>query len=454
MDATLYEVRAAAAARVKLALVENTNFTKSADGGYSNSTAKTLITETNNVLAAQYCEHTNDGMTGLGEEVTNTLNSHKSNIAITKREVLNQSKTEAEQASTADITVAPQITTNSDAQDEAGIQNTARLAAIGTKDGVAAALTEIVGEHITNPVLKTADGNHNKIVDDWTVHQLFEAIRGGAQRPSATSIREQYNAVTGTTFNWKNTVAVNMDKLKVEIANITGFGVKVNDDIKAIILLANVEWAAQQTWGLEIGVAQREINTTYSHDHIHDATSIKNILKMLAKADEARDRMKAQAPTGFAQAVHHLQGLTQGTYEDSDASESGYAAYESEEETTRRGRTRSTSRKPRTRSPSPSMSRSPTPPPGSRYRSRSPTPPPAGRSSSRYKKRHEPKAFNATNCKHCKKYGGNGYAHDPPKSISHDDCFFNKKHKGWRPRPVCKMMDIAYRHGESFQRDE
>ena len=200
MDATLYEVRAAAAARVKLALVENTNFTKSPDGGYSNSTAKTLITETNNVLAAQYCEHTNDGMTGLGEEATNTLNSHKSNIAITKREVLNQSKTEAEQASTADITVAPQITTNSV--------------------------------------------------------------------------------------------------------------------------------------------------------------------------------------------------------------------------------------------------------------SRSPTPPPAGRSSSRYKKRHEPKAFNATNCKHCKKYGGNGYAHDPPKSISHDDCFFNKKHKGWRPRPVCKMMDIAYRHGESFQRDE
>mmetsp|Transcript_19824 Transcript_19824/g.30532 ORF Transcript_19824/g.30532 Transcript_19824/m.30532 type:complete len:318 (+) Transcript_19824:57-1010(+) len=264
MDATLYEVRSAAAARVKLALVENTNFTKSADGSYSNSTAKTLITEANNVLAAQYCEHTNDGMTGLGEEATNTLNSHKSNIAITKREVLNQSKTEAAQASTADITVAPQITTNSDAQDEAGIQNTARLAAIGTKDGVAAALTEIVGEHITNPVLKTADGNHNKIVDDWTVHQLFEAIRGGAQRPSATSIREQYNAVTGTTFNWKNTVAVNMDKLKVEIANITGFGVKINDDIKAVILLANVEWAAQQTWGLEIGVAQREINTTYT----------------------------------------------------------------------------------------------------------------------------------------------------------------------------------------------
>ena len=40
--------------------------------------------------------------------------------------------------------VAPEITTNADAQDESDRQNTKRLAGIGVKEAIAAAITSIV----------------------------------------------------------------------------------------------------------------------------------------------------------------------------------------------------------------------------------------------------------------------------------------------------------------------
>ena len=50
------------------------------------------------------------------------------------------------------------------------------------------------------------------------------------------------------------------------------------------------------------------------------------------------------------------------------------------------------------------------------------------------------KPRNPTKCPHCKKYGGNGWAHDEPKKVSHDDCQFNKKYKGWKPDWVIAKM--------------
>ena len=46
--------------------------------------------------------------------------------------------------------VAPKIMTKADAWDEADRQNTARLAAIGLKEAIEAAITSIVWAHITN----------------------------------------------------------------------------------------------------------------------------------------------------------------------------------------------------------------------------------------------------------------------------------------------------------------
>ena len=72
--------------------------------------------------------------------------------------------------------------------------------------------------------------------------------------------------------------------------------------------MANVEWAAQQSWGIEITAAHQKIRTKYAYNYVHDATLITDVLAMLAAADEIRDLRKAKAPGELADYVS--QGMT------------------------------------------------------------------------------------------------------------------------------------------------
>ncbi len=56
-----------------------------------------------------------------------------------------------------------------------------------------------------------------------------------------------------------------------------------------------MELTAQQFWGMEISVTHHTIKAKYRYDHTHDMASIKEILKVLTRADEARDHRKATA---------------------------------------------------------------------------------------------------------------------------------------------------------------
>ncbi len=97
-------------------------------------------------------------------------------------------------------------------------------------------------------------------------------------------------------FDWRDTVAINVEKFATNAAKTQAYGIHVHDDLKAVVILANVEWAARQSWGTEISVAHRTIKAKYRYDPTHNAASIKEILKALTRADEARDRCKATAP--------------------------------------------------------------------------------------------------------------------------------------------------------------
>ena len=72
-------------------------------------------------------------MVGIGSKTSNTLTNYKPNVAIKKSNVKRHSIAEAQAASSTINIVAPKITMNADAQDEADSQNTERLAAIGVK---------------------------------------------------------------------------------------------------------------------------------------------------------------------------------------------------------------------------------------------------------------------------------------------------------------------------------
>ena len=458
MDGAIFRVRSEAKERM-LKEFSTIEFTKNEVGGYAYNDANTLVVEIERLLGEQLFEDTTDGMKGLASTSKNTLNGYKGNIAIRRKDVLIAAQAEADRLNAlagGTSAIQPEFATNTDAQEEADRLNSYRLSAIGVKEGTAAAITKIVGKDITNPILRSADGTSFKSVDEYQLHQLITAITEGAERPEATTIRKQFVSIAGTVFDWRDTMVINVEKFATKAAKAQGYGIRVHDDLKAIVILANVEWAAQQSWGAEISVAQHKIVATYRYDHTHDKDSIRNILKILAGADEARDRRKATAPGGAAdmvsQGMERLQLLVQQqpsfSSDSSSATESAYYTSDSDDGGKSRGRSKSrkskSSKKSARRSHSPSTSRSPTPPPVTdRSKSR-------GRSKSTGGKKKDDRERNPTGCKYCKKYGGSGFVHAAPKKIPHEKCNFNKKYKGYRPQWVCDKMDIEFKEWSEF----
>ena len=268
----------------------------------------------------------------------------------------------------------------------------------------------------------------------------------GAARPEATNIRRQYADLAGTIFDFRETFAVNCERLAAAAMKSQVFGIVVYDNLTANILMANAEWESGKLWGNEIRVAYRDINRQYKTNHAHTSTLLKEIKRAMAVADEERDRRKEEAPGEMADMVSQgMERLAQlvhtppasikesEPYSSESEIENAHAADSSTSgEEAKRGRRRTTKKRPRQRSPSPSPSTSRFPsPPARRRSSRRST------SSNRTKsKNKEKKEKNPTGCKYCKEYGGNGNAYVPPKSFPHSKCKYNKKYQGWRPEWV------------------
>ena len=143
------------------------------------------------------------------------------------------------------MSVQPEIATNSYAQEEADRQNTYRLAAIEVNKGVAEGITKIVGKDITNPILSTSNGISFKSVDGYQLHQLVTAITEGAEQPEETTIRQQFVNIAGMVFDWRDTVTIIVKKFATNAAKTHAYGICVHDNLKAVVILANVEWAAR-----------------------------------------------------------------------------------------------------------------------------------------------------------------------------------------------------------------
>ena len=97
--------------------------------------------------------------------------------------MLAASRAAAERSSIEDITVKPEIKTNSDAQDEVDFQN------VRVKEGIAERITNIVGRDIMNPNLWITDNRYFKSVNQYQIHQFFNSITEGAEQPELSTIR-------------------------------------------------------------------------------------------------------------------------------------------------------------------------------------------------------------------------------------------------------------------------
>ena len=87
-------------------------------GGYAYNDANTLLTQIERILECQLFEDSSGGMKVLASDTSNALNEYKSTINIKNRDMLAASKAANNLSSTDSITIEPEITTNSNAQDE------------------------------------------------------------------------------------------------------------------------------------------------------------------------------------------------------------------------------------------------------------------------------------------------------------------------------------------------
>ena len=131
-------------------------------------------------------------------------------------------------------------------------------------------------------------------MDQYQIHQLFTTITEEAERPESSNIRQQFVNITGGEFDWRETVGTNVKRMAAMAAKSLVYGVCVHSDLRAFVILENTEWAAQQTWGAEISVPHRKIFARYKYNHVHDAESIREILRMLTTADVTQYRQKSQ----------------------------------------------------------------------------------------------------------------------------------------------------------------
>ena len=80
--------------------------------------------------------------------------------------------------------------------------------------------------------------------------------------------------IMATSFNWHKSAATNLKQLLTAIAKAATYGVRFHNDIKGLVITANVAHAAQKLWGSELAEAQRNIKAKYLYNWVHDAESI------------------------------------------------------------------------------------------------------------------------------------------------------------------------------------
>jgi hypothetical protein len=100
-------------------------------------------------------------MSKLIKATDNPINTIKSIDAFTASDVLRKSKNKAEEKTKKSKTgtvYVQEITTRSDAQDEADRLNQYYQAAIGVKEGATEAWLEIIGKDMLDPVLRETNG--------------------------------------------------------------------------------------------------------------------------------------------------------------------------------------------------------------------------------------------------------------------------------------------------------
>jgi hypothetical protein len=247
MSEACYTARTTIRANAKALIAELTLQTNER-GQYQHEDAVVFLAGVKRQLGSIFNpEQPGKGMTLLAEKGSNALTKLKSTDMHTASEILKASKKEAEDL--AKTTGMPQekpaIETRGDTQEEADRRNYAIQATIGAKEGAAEAITEKVGTDVTDTILRNADGNDYKGVDDYQLYDVIEAVLAGAIRPNMPNVLQQVVETINYTFDMRKKISTNMETLRAKANRIVAYGINHDESFLALTLLANVDAASQ-----------------------------------------------------------------------------------------------------------------------------------------------------------------------------------------------------------------
>jgi hypothetical protein len=361
-----------------------------------------------------------NGMSKLFHQVTNKINSITLHDVYDWRDIIAKSKKEAKDKtdrSTSGTVYLPDITSRSDAQEEADRLNQFNQAVLGVKEGFKETICKASGTDALTSVIQQADGQA-KSIDDYTLYDLTEALIAGALRPKAKHVLQQIIDAVTMQFDFRKKVTDNVALQKIMVNKAQSFGVTIDVSLLVINLEANMEYAQSHEWGREFRISGQAVRQKYpDYAHKHNQTSYDDLVTMYAAADCVRVLNEAPAPN--AEQANQVGAMTaqlqalQRLYDDIE--ESTFAADDaSSRKSNKKKKKKATSR---------------------------------GRSTSRYRKRSQSRERPKNKRKHCKKYRDHAGKHDP------DQCFYNKSYKGWHPSANCEELGIKFKRRALFSEE-
>jgi hypothetical protein len=182
----------------------------------------------------------------------------------------------------------PDITTRGDAQDEADRLNTINQAILGVKEGFKEAISEAGGTDALSSVLQEADGQPRSI-DDYTLHDLTQALIAGANRPKAKHVLSQTIEAINMPFDFRKKIMENVALQKILVTKAQSFGIVIDVSLLVLNLEANMEYAQSFDWGREFRICGQAIRKKYpDYSHKHDQASYDDIVQKYAAADRVR----------------------------------------------------------------------------------------------------------------------------------------------------------------------
>ena len=137
-------------------------------------------------------------------------------------------------------------------------------------------------------------------MDQIELHALLKTILDTAEQPAVSDVHEEYKALITSGYDFCSKLVNAVKQLQVKANKAKGYGIITNDDTIVLITVANVKWAARQTWGTgNFKDAQKTISDKYPVSHVHDTTSCAAIMTTLAEADKAHTGMALVVDKGI-----------------------------------------------------------------------------------------------------------------------------------------------------------